>query len=190
MQEVDDWELVARTQAGDNTAFAELVRRYQVPVIHFCRRMLDSLQDAEDVAQDSFVRLHRSVRRLRPEAKFSTVLFGIARNLALNHLRDADRRGRGRMQPFEAMSREPSGGQADQPDHQARRQEIEAALEAGIAKLSKEHREVLLLREFQGLDYSSIARIVRCRKGTVRSRLARAREQLCARLRESGGDLL
>ncbi|MBI5094373.1 MAG: sigma-70 family RNA polymerase sigma factor [Candidatus Hydrogenedentes bacterium] len=89
MTGVSDWELVARAQSGDLQAFAELVSRYQTPVIHFCRRMVGSLQDAEDLAQDSFVRVYRYLPRLRPEAKFSTVVFGMARNLTLNYLRDS-----------------------------------------------------------------------------------------------------
>jgi len=188
MHDVDDWELVARAQAGDKDAFAELVRRYQNPVIRFCQRMTGSLEDAEDIAQESFVRLYRHLRRLQPRARFSTVLFGIARNLTLNYLRDAKRRGRGRTQPLDVQPLEdPETGR---PDSRARLREIEAVLAQAIAMLSEDHREAILLREAEGLDYDSIARIVKCRKGTVRSRLARAREQLRLRLEELGGDLL
>ena len=101
MQDLDDWALVARAQSGDSDAFAVLVRRYQAPLIHFCYRMAGSRQDAEDIAQEVFVRLHRYLARLNPHAKFSTVLFGIARNLTLNYLRDMARRGRGRTQPLD-----------------------------------------------------------------------------------------
>ena len=93
--DMQEWPLVERAQQGDTEAFTLLVRRYQQPVIHFCYRMLASAQDAEDVAQETFVRLYRYLDRLQPDAKFSTVLFGIARNLTLNHLRDTKRRGRG-----------------------------------------------------------------------------------------------
>src|SRR5690606_18505684 len=120
------------------------------------------------------------------QAKFSTVLFGIARNLTLNHLRDAARRGRGKTQPLDAAPAMPAAGTA--PDHQARLREIEAALSAGIAQLSPEHREVLLLREMQGMDYDAIAHVLGCRIGTVKSRLARAREQLRQRLVAMGGE--
>jgi RNA polymerase sigma-70 factor (ECF subfamily) len=187
MHEWDDWELVARTRSGDLEAFAELVRRYQGPVVGFCRRMVGSAQDAEDVAQETFVRLHRHIGRLEPRAQFSTVLFGIARNLALNFLRDARRRGRDTAAP---LTEHMVAASTDRPDQQARLREIEAALEQAVSELSEDHREVLVLREFQGLDYESIAKIVRCRVGTVRSRLARAREQLRLRLIERGGELL
>jgi len=186
MSEIDDWDLVAQAQAGDIRAFARLVERYQTPVVHFCQRMVGSAQDAEDLAQESFVRLHRHLARLQPQARFSTVLFGIARNLALNHLRDGRRRGRNQAQPLD--ERPHADNRQYEPDQQARLQEIARALEAGMAALSEEHREVLLLRELQGLDYDNIARVVGCRKGTVKSRIARAREQLRLRLIELGAE--
>jgi len=104
MSEVGDWDLVARARSGDTAAFAELVRRYQTPVIHFCLRMTGSIQDAEELAQDTFVRVHRYLARLTPRARFSTLLFGVARNLTLNFLRDAKRRGRGRTLPLDAAA--------------------------------------------------------------------------------------
>ena len=188
MQTVDDWELVARAQAGDMDAFAELVRRYQEPVIHFCKRMLGSAEEAEDLAQECFVRLYRYLDRLAPKAKFSTAVFGIARNLTLNHLRDSKRRGRGKNVSLD--SRPLRDSEALRPDRQARIQEIEATLERALDLLSPDHREVVVLRELQGLDYASIAKVLKCRTGTVRSRLARAREQLRLRLLELGGDLI
>lgn len=188
MIEASDWQLVAQARAGDSSAFAELIRRYEMPVMRFCLRMVGSREDAEELAQDSFVRVHRHLSRLKPHAKFSTVLFGIARNLTLNFIRDAGRRGRGRGQAIETETAIPD--EALRPDRSARLREIEVTLEQGIAMLSPKHREVIVLRELQGLDYTTIARICRCRKGTVRSRLARAREQLRTHMIALGGDLL
>ncbi len=185
MSDVDDWELVARAQQGDRSAFAALVRRYQQPLAHFCQRMLGSAEDAEDVAQEAFVRLHRHLPRLRPRAKFSTVLFGYARNLALNHLRDSGRRGRGRTVALENLGRAETAPGV-QADSGARRSEAQAQLAAGLAALPPRYREVLLLRELEQMDYEAIARVVGCRIGTVRSRLARAREQLRRILEERG----
>lgn len=167
-------------------AFTQLVRRYQEPVVHFCQRMLGSAQDAEDVAQETFVRLYRYLDRLQPDAKFSTVLFGIARNLTLNHLRDMKRRGRGATDPLEAHVGLASNSRG--PDQAARLGEIQALVEKGLEELTPEHREVLVLREINGLDYEAIARVLDCRIGTVKSRIARAREQLQARIRLLGGD--
>ena len=188
MSGVSDWELVARARAGDMNAFSELVVRYQMPVMQFCFRMVGSAQDAEEIAQDSFVRVFRHLHRVEPQAKFSTFLFGIARNLALNSLRDAKRAGRGVTQPLETLG--PVGDELGRPDRLARRREIESLIERGLELLSEEHREVLVLRELNGMDYETIARIVRCRKGTVKSRLARAREQLRVHMISLGGELL
>lgn len=184
MSDADDWALVERARGGDMPAFAALVRRYQGPVIHFCQRMCGSLPDAEDLAQEAFVRLHRHLGRLQPKARFSTVMFGIARNLALNHLRDSGRRGRGKIDSLDNISL--SLPDSDRPDALARVSEMEALVTRGIEKLSEEHREVLLLRDVQGLDYEQIAAVVQCQKGTVKSRLSRAREHLREVLTELG----
>lgn len=192
MSGIPDWDLVARARTGDMESFARLVRRYEGPLIHFCYRMVGSHQDAQDLAQESFVRVYRYLDRLQPEAKFSTALFGMARNLTLNFLRDSARRGRGKHRSLHESNDEVRSlaDESHRPDRAARLREIEHVLEEALSSLSPEHREVLILREIQGLDYDAIAAIVRCRKGTVKSRLARAREQLRIRLSELGGDLL
>ncbi len=192
MSGIPDWDLVARARTGDMESFARLVHRYEGPLIHFCYRMVGSHQDAQDLAQESFVRVYRYLDRLQPEAKFSTALFGMARNLTLNFLRDSARRGRGKHWSLHENIDEVRSlaDESHRPDREARLREIEQVLEEALSSLSPEHREVLILREIQGLDYDAIAAIVRCRKGTVKSRLARAREQLRTRLSELGGDLL
>ncbi len=183
MQEVDDWILAARARNGDQAAFTTLVRRYERPVMHFCARMIGNADDAEDVAQECFLALHRSLGRIEPRARFSTLLFGMARNLTLNHLRDGRRRGRHMARPMEGLEKEPATG-GDQPDHRAQAAEIGAMVAEAINGLPPEHREVLVLRELNQLDYGAIAQVVGCPIGTVRSRLARAREALRARLAE------
>lgn len=187
MPEADDWELIRRARAEDEEAFAALIRRYQAPVIRFCERMLGSLPDAEDVAQEVFVRVYRHLDRLEPQARFSTVLFGIARNMTLNHLRDSGRRGRGRTEPLDAARHETRA--QDDPEHGARLSELQAMLQSALGTLSPEHREILLLREVEGMEYDEIAGVLGCQRGTVKSRLARAREQLRLRLVDMGVSL-
>lgn len=188
MSEHSDWDLVALANDGDMDAFAELTRRYQRPVIHFCQRMVKSREDAEDIAQESFIRVFRYLDRLTPVAKFSTLLFGIARNLTLNFIRDAGRRGRGvtySISDDEGRERV-LVDESLRPDRAARLHEIESLIDEGLSLLSPKHREVLVLRELNGLDYNTISEIVGCRKGTVKSRIARAREQLRRNLENLG----
>lgn len=186
MTSVEDWDLALRAAEGDINAFAVLVNRYQGPVIRFCYRMAGSMADAEDVGQETFVNLYRSLGRLRRESAFSTVVFCYARNAMLNHLRNAGRRRR----RLEAFQQENAGAGVDpaRPDVRAQAADAAALLETGVAALPAEFREVFVLREFQGLDYQGIAAVVGCPVGTVRSRLARAREQLRASLADAYGD--
>ena len=188
MSEIEDWALIARAQGGDMDAFHLLIVRYQRPVVHFCYRMLRSEQDAEDLAQEVFVRVYRYLDRLTPQAKFSTVLFGIARNLSLNFIRDMKRRGRGMGQPLDSQPELESSVRL--PSQEAHLREVGAYIEAAMSELSDDHRMVLYLRDVEGLDYDGIAKVMKCRKGTVRSRLARAREQLRQHLIQYGDDLL
>ena len=192
MREHSDWDLVALARDGDMGAFAELVERYQRPITNFCQRMVLSREDAEDLAQESFVRIHRYLHRLTPSAKFSTLLFGISRNLTLNFIRDSGRRGRGVTYSLtnENMEEKSLEDESLRPDRTARLREIDEMIEEGMALLTPKHREVLVLRELNGLDYNSIAEIVKCRKGTVKSRIARARVQLRLHLERLGAEQL
>ena len=186
MSDRNDWDLVAQAQTGDRNAFAELVRRHQAPVMQFCLRMTGSAQDAEDLAQESFVRVYRYLARLTPRAQFTTVLFGIARNLTLNFLRDAKRHGRDVTQSLDTAPQ--VSCELNRPDRSARLREIEEMILRGMERLSPEHREIIMLREFNDMDYDAIATVIRCRAGTVKSRLARAREQLRAHIVALGGE--
>ncbi len=188
MSERDDWDLVRLAQAGDTAAFAELVRRYQTPVIRFCERMTGSRPDAEDLAQDTFVRVYRNLNRMEPQARFSTLLFGIARNVTLNHLRDSGRRGRNQSTSLDEMQLEARS--SEQPGRAAQLSELQRMLQRALQVLAPAHREILLLREVEGMEYDQIADVLQCERGTVKSRLARAREQLRLKLIEMGGGAL
>jgi RNA polymerase sigma-70 factor (ECF subfamily) len=190
MKDIADWDLVALARAGNARAFEELIARYESPLVHFCMRMTGSREDAEDLAQETFVRVHRYLNRLKPDAKFSTAIFGMARNLTLNHLRDRNRRGRGKTTSLSAATGVdiPVTDPAAQSDYAARQTEMQGFIERGLAMLSNEHREVIVLRDVEGMDYESIARVVGCRKGTVKSRLARGRVQLRKHILDLGGE--
>jgi RNA polymerase sigma-70 factor (ECF subfamily) len=174
----DDADLLDRLRAGDPRAFEDLVRRYQHRVFGVALRMLQSPAEAEDIAQDVFLRVHRAIGTFRGDAKLSTWLYGITSNLCLNRLTSASRtRTR---HDEDAVMRAPS----DAPDATAamERSEVEAALHQAITELPDERRIVVVLRDLEGLSYEEIAEALDLEVGTVRSRLHRARMDLKSKM--------
>ena len=170
----DDRNLVERLKAGEPRAFEDLVRAYQHRVFGVALRMLGARADAEDVAQEVFLRVHRAIGRFRGEAKLSTWLYGIASNLCLNRLASADRKRR--HPDDEAVMRAVSG--TGDAAGAVERSEVEAALHQAIAELPDDRRIVVVLRDLEGLSYDEIAQALELEPGTVRSRLHRARLDL------------
>jgi RNA polymerase sigma-70 factor (ECF subfamily) len=174
-----DRRLVADAAAGDRDAFDALVRRHQARTYNFVRAMVHDESVAEDLTQDVFVRVWKSIGRFRGDSAFSTWLFRIAVNVARTHL---SRRSRWRL-----FSRPSSDASPDAPvevedppsperleDDVVRRDAIDRAL----ATLSPDLREAVTLRDVEGLDYREIARVLDIPLGTVESRIFRARQRL------------
>jgi len=178
----EDLDLVLRSKKGEIGAFGELVDRYQSLVINFCYRMLGNKEDAEDIAQEAFLRAFAAIGRFQPRAKFSTWLLTIAKNLTLNLIRNERRRPKGvdavgssedTLQAVDLAASDNPG-----PDRVALRNERAEYVRRALRELSETHRTIIVLRDFEGVTYEEIAGIMGCRKGTVKSRLSRAREQL------------
>lgn len=164
---------LARARAGDVAAFGALVRRHQERVFRFLHRMLDVREEAMELSQDVFVKAWQALPGWRPEAAFSTWLLQIARNAALDQLR---RRQLVRFAPLEEgleVADEAPGPEACYASRQR-----QAQLERALQRLAAEHREILLLREVEGLAYGELAGVLGIAEGTVKSRLARARSAL------------
>ena len=178
---------VARFHAGDETAFEELVSRREAEVYRLALRMLGNPDDAMEATQDAFLRAYRALPRFRGEAAFRTWLFGIAINVCRSQLASRESRNRRRNVPLDATDHEdgevalslPAAPGPD-PERAAHGAELGVALARALAGLSSEHREILLLREMQGLEYEELASVLSCAVGTVKSRLARARGALRA----------
>jgi RNA polymerase sigma-70 factor (ECF subfamily) len=170
----DDHDLVERLRAGQPRAFEELVRAYQHRVFGVALRMLGGRADAEDVAQEVFLRVHRAIGEFRGEARLSTWLYGITSNLCLNRLTSADRTRMHR--DHEAVMR--AASDAADAASAVERSEVEAALRQAIAELPDDRRIVVVLRDLEGLSYDEIAQALALEPGTVRSRLHRARLDL------------
>jgi RNA polymerase sigma-70 factor (ECF subfamily) len=174
----DERELVARHQRGEPHAFEELVIVYQHRVYGVALRMLGRRADAEDVAQEAFLRAYRAVGEFRGDAKLSTWLYAITTRLCLNRLASPAHQ-RTRLDD-ELLSRV-ADDTGDVAAHVERR-EREAAVHAAIAELDDDRRVVLVLADLEGLAYEEIAEALGVPIGTVRSRLHRARMDLKTRL--------
>ena len=175
-----DQDIVARCRDGDREAFAELVRKYQSRVLTLATRILDNRSEAEDVAQDIFVKIFQSLHDFRGASRFSTWLYRIAVNHCLNHIRRRTR------QQQTMVVTEPEDWNQESPlsnPHKTLEQKERWALvQAKLQSLSPEHRTIILLRDFEGLSYEEIADVLQLESGTVKSRLHRARMELKALL--------
>lgn len=172
-----DDRLVARLRSGAEGAFEDLVIAYQHRIFAVAVRMLGNAAEAEEIAQDVFLRVYRSIAEFRGEARLSTWLYGIASRLCLNRLASADRRLR--RDDADALDRAPAGGDAAAL---MERREMESALREAIAGLPEDRRIVVVLRDLEGLSYEEISEALGLELGTVRSRLHRARLDLKAKL--------
>jgi RNA polymerase sigma-70 factor, ECF subfamily len=165
--------LVDGLRRGDGAAFEALVRAAQHRIYGVAFRMLRNRAEAEEVAQDVFLRVYRSIAEFRGEARLSTWLYGVAARLCLNRLARADRRGR--------VASDDLADVADagvDPIGSLESAELTRALEVAIGELPEERRIVVVLRDIQGLAYEEIAAALGIELGTVRSRLHRARMEL------------
>jgi RNA polymerase sigma-70 factor, ECF subfamily len=176
LHEQPDSELVRQIQSGDASAFDELMRRYKRPVVNFIFRMLGNAQDADDVAQDVFVRVYQNLDTYRPETKFSTWLFALARHAAIDRIRW---RSRHRTETIElAPEMVALSGTADEVNAH----EIGDEIAAAVAKLPEDQKTAIVLSEYHGMSYAEIAGVMRCSEKSVESRLYRAKQTLRAAL--------
>jgi RNA polymerase sigma-70 factor (ECF subfamily) len=172
-------ELVSRAGQGDQEAFAALVQANQNRIYSLALRMTGSPEDGADLAQEAFLRAWRSLPSFQGESSFSTWLYRLATNLCIDFLRREKRRSA----VAAAVSLDDSGDAAPTqvsdprftPEGELERRELRAAVDRGLARLSDDHRQVLVLRELEGLSYAEIAQALGVEEGTVKSRLARAR---------------
>lgn len=173
----DDLPLVESLRRGEPEAFERFVLAYQHRVFSIALRMLGDRGEAEEVAQEVFLRVHRSIRGFRGDAKLSTWLYAIASRLCLNRLKSPSRTGRaGEAALMQMADARPNPGAILDAS------EAEAALHRAIAALDDEQRIVVVLRDLHGLAYEEIAAALELPLNTVRSRLHRARMALRQRL--------
>lgn len=176
LEQPSDAELMAQVRAGDRDAFADLVDRHKDAVVNYLTRLTGSRDRAEDLAQETFLRLFRSARDYTEQGYLRAYLYRIATNLVRSEER-RDRRLR-LLMPF--LPREEHAEPAA-PSGMLRR-ELTREVAAAVAKLPLRYRVPLVLHEIEGWSYVDIAQEIGCREGTVKSRVHRGRQQLKARL--------
>lgn len=170
---LSDRELIDRYTGGDNLAFSELVRRHQQLVYNLCFRVAGA-NEAEDLTQEIFIRLMDKVSLWRGESKFSTWLYRVA----LNQCRDLLRRRQPQSVEVDEKLVDPGAG----PQVMAESHETADRIFVSMLELPLDFRVVIFLRDVEGFSYREIAEILELELGTVKSRLARARAQLCSKL--------
>jgi len=173
--------LISRARGGDREAFGELVEQYRDNVYRLAYRMCGNAYDADEAAQEAFVAAWRALPNFRGDAKFSTWLYRLTTNAAIDVMRREKRHktvGDGEMVDL--------ADDADSPQETVERTEQQEAVQEALATLSEEYREVLLLRYMEELDYAEIAEVLQLPSGTVKSRINRAKAALKTALLKSG----
>ena len=182
-------QIVRRVLEGDVNAFEDLVTEHEKGVYAIAQRMTGNAEDAADMTQETFIKAYNSLSSFRGDSKFSVWLYRIATNVCLDFLRSRSRK------PTVSLSVEDDDGEETQMDIADESQSPERLLERGLTRdavrrglnaLSPEYRQILLLREIQGLSYEEISDVLTLEVGTVKSRIFRARKRLCAFLLEDG----
>ena len=174
----DDLDLINRFKEGDTSAFGEIVLKYQDKVYNLCRHMLRNAEDAEDAAQDVFLKAYQALPKFQPDASLYTWLYRIATNTCIDYKRKPifeslfGDNGEGERLVHDRASETPS------PEKLYQLKQIDEALKESLEKLSPKLRAIIVLKEIEELSYEEIADALEISMGTVKSRIARAREEL------------
>ena len=172
-------ELVLRAQAGESAAFGELVQRYMRRAYFAALGLVGSPEDARDLSQEAFVRAFRARQRINPDLPFYAWLYQILRRLCFNFVRDRRVRRNRLDEAWDWLTEEASQrSSVDNPERAVQRAEARRRVQAAIERLNDRDREVLVLKEFEGLRYREIAALLEIPIGTVMSRLYTARRRL------------
>lgn len=178
-------ELVRAAAGGDEAAFGQLVRIHENKVYHLALRMCGNAEDACDIAQDAFLAAWRGLPSFRGESGFSTWLYRLVSNTAIDHLRRT-RHQRGNVSLDDEELHLDAADPAPSPQESAEEEDLKSLVQDGLNRLGDDHRTVLVMREVQELSYEEIAHTLSIDLGTVKSRLARARGALRKILLKSG----
>ncbi|MFQ5524898.1 MAG: RNA polymerase sigma factor [Thermoanaerobaculia bacterium] len=173
----DEATLLERHRQGDTEAFGELYSEFETMVYNLALRMSGNPADAEDITQETFVRAYRHLKKFKGRSSLKTWIFRIALNCSNTRLRRRGRRLARQIDDGEAEL-ERTSDENRSPEDWMVATDLSAAVRDGLTRLPGHYREAVLLRDFEGMSYAEIASVLGVRIGTVRSRIARGREQL------------
>ena len=181
--------LVQRIQAGDETAFAEMMEAYQTQMYNLALRTVGNPEDAADMTQEAFLRAYRAMGSFRGESKLSVWLYRLTTNVCIDFLRSKGRKPTVSL-TMENEDEEPQeldvADERFDPVEEFQRKELRRSVQRGLQALPEDSRVILILRELEGLSYAEIGERLQLEEGTVKSRLFRARKKLCEFLRQDG----
>ena len=177
----NDKELVKRAQKGEKAAFDTLVTKYHLKVVNLVTRFVKNADDAQDVAQEAFIKAYRGLKNFRGDSAFYTWLYRIAINSAKNYLVSQGRKSPAYavdVEDAEHMESATNLKEYDTPEGNMLTDEIEQTVYKAIKDLPEDLKTAITLRELEGMSYDEIANVMECPIGTVRSRIFRAREAI------------
>src|SRR2546425_4546462 len=182
-----DGELVTSALSGREACFEELVRRYQRPIAAYVYRMVGNYDAALDLTQEVFIKVYNSLARYRSEFKFSTWIYKIAHNSAIDHLRRHAVRDQALTSGIDSERRELAiESRRLTPEQESEREERRSEIESVVRLLPSTYRELIVLRHSHDLSYDEIAEVTGLPLGTVKNRLFRAREAMRDHLLQRG----
>lgn len=188
--EMSDLELVKRCQAGDTRAFDALVTKYRNRIYSMAYHIIQNETEAWDISQEAFIKAWRAMGSFKSDATFYTWLYRITHNVCYDWMRKKKFESDGEFDDSEKEHRVAAGAEAvprgaPRPDQAMKNAELKVQIDWAISQLSADHRQIILLKEMDGLSYQEIADVMKCSLGTVMSRLFYARKKLQELLKET-----
>ena len=189
MTREDEQNIISQVIGGDSNAFEALVLENQTQVYNLCLKMTGSEEDAFDLSQEAFLKAFNNLDKFRGDSKFSVWLYRLTSNICIDFIRKKRRRQE------TSLSVEDEDGAEDEfqipderfsPETELEKKELRRAVDDGLRQLPADYRNILVLRELNGLSYDEIAQALEMEVGTVKSRIFRARKKLCAILLRHG----
>lgn len=174
--EIEQEQLVKQCKEGNISSFERLVNQYNTRVSNIIYQMLGSSSDVDDLAQEVFIKIYQHIKYFKEESKFSTWLYRITVNTVIDYFRKQKHR---KTVPLDEIEPVPAAEKKDNS-------ELKKLLQEEIKKLPVKYRTILILKDIEGLSYNEISKVLKCRIGTVESRLFRAREALREKLEKAG----